>query len=148
MTANNGRQTRTRPGGLVQPAAGRWANIMKRIIVTVACLIIIVATVITLLICLRNGRSVLPPPGAFLVSVRACEAESTIRVPFKVTTNIEGRDIPIEEIAFHCFTNRGMCQWVDWTTRVIRVESSGYEPREYTVTGKQNIIALLYALEK
>ena len=84
------------------------------------------------------------PTNAFLVSVRACDSEDAWVVPFKVTTSISGTNVPIQEVALTHYTLSTYCQWSDCTTRTVRVEAAGYAPREYTVSGKKNIIAVLH----
>lgn len=86
------------------------------------------------------------PPNAFLVSVRTCDEEAWV-LPFKVTTKIGGTNVPIQDVAITHYTLSTFCQWADCTTRTIRVEADGHIPREYTVSGKKNIIAILHSLE-
>jgi hypothetical protein len=84
------------------------------------------------------------PAGAFLVSVRACDVETAQVLTFQVSTPLNGSNVPIQQVAFHDYTVSTFCQWVDSTTRTFTVEAKGYIPRQYTVTGKKDIIAVLH----
>ena len=84
------------------------------------------------------------PPNAFLVSVLACDVEDAWVLPFKVTTKVGETNLPIEDVAITHYTLSTFCQWSDCTTRTIRVEADGHLPREYTISGKKDIIAVLY----
>lgn len=84
------------------------------------------------------------PVNAFLVSVRACDIGDGWVLPFKVTTVTAGTNVvPIQDVALRHYVLSTFCQWTDCTTRTFRVESAGYEPREYTVSGKKDVIAVL-----
>jgi hypothetical protein len=119
---------------------------MKTIRSIIACAAILAIAVAICLVMRKPAASAALPPNAFVVSVRAGDASNARLLPFEVTTSGQGGGVLIQDIALHSFTNSTVCEWVDWTTRTIRVESPGYEPREYTVTGKQDIIALLTPL--
>jgi hypothetical protein len=114
---------------------------MMKMIITISCIVVLAVTVFFLLKAPPAPRL---PAHAFLVGVRACDAEDAWVMPFKVTTDRGGTIVPIQEVAFSHFTLSTFCQWTDWTTRTVRVEAEGYEPREFTVSGKTNIIAVLY----
>jgi len=117
---------------------------MKLVITIIVVVMIVVAIIVLLPPGDRTAPQSMLPSNAFLVSVRACDVEDAWVLPFKVTTNKSGTNVPIQEVALSHFTLSTFCQWTDWTARTIRVEAVGYEPREYKVTGKRNIIAVLY----
>lgn len=110
----------------------------------IAMVIISIALIAVVAILLQPVPAQRLPVNAFLVSVRACDSGDGWVLPFKVTTVTAGRNVPIQDIALRHYVLSTFCQWADWTTRTFRVESAGYEPREYTVSGKKDIIAVLH----
>ena len=122
--------------------------IMKSIsIIAISALLVISALLGIRYMSADRPAPIRMPPNAFLVSVRACDEESWV-LPFKVTTEVGGKYVPIEDVAITHYTLSTFCQWSDCTTRTIRVESVGHIPREYTVSGKKNIIAILHSPEE
>jgi len=110
----------------------------------IIAIVIGIGIIVWLLSRIDRPASVPIPPNAYLVSVRACDVEDAWVLPITVTTEFQGSNVPIQAVAFSDFTLATFCQWIDYTTRTIRVESEGYQPRKYTLTGKRDIIAVLY----
>jgi hypothetical protein len=111
--------------------------------VTIVIAAVVVGGVAVLVMRGSGERRERLPAGAFLVSVRACDGETAQVLPFSVSTDVAGTNVPIQQVALHDFTLATFCQWADATARTFTVASPGYLPRRYTATGRQDIAAVL-----
>jgi hypothetical protein len=117
---------------------------------------IILALIVILLLCLaaalapswlsRRTQTAKRQP-AYQVSVKAGDVEDGRRLSFKVFTTRNGARVPIQDCGVKHSTMATLCSWRDDVPRDITVEAEGYLPREYRVTGKTNIIAMLYRMK-
>ena len=123
------------------PGTSSASGLMK---MHIAIMIGLVVVAVVVVIVLRPSPPAPVPVNVYLVNVRACDIEDAWVLPFKVTTEQAGTHVPIQAVALRHFTLSTFCQWADWTTRTFRVEAAGYEPREYTVKGKKDIVAVLH----
>ena len=90
------------------------------------------------------GERATTPPYYYVASVRACDVEDAWVLPFTIEAGAGGTNAPIQSLALAHLTLATYCRWADSTARTIRVESPGYHPRTYTITGSTNIIAVMH----
>ncbi len=98
----------------------------------------------TVSICACRQQKTERPRNAFMVSVKAGDVNTAMVLPFKVFALTNGVKIPIQDCALEHRTLATFCTWSDHVKRSISVEADGYQPREYEISGKTNIIVMLY----